>query len=155
MEREGQVKYGGRSLVYTAKNQKEVLWSLLLLFILVISINDFSKRLLFFALLFSIIILGLLLIKYQFEINEDYLTYQILFFRLPIYKTRIPPNEIIQIRFKRIGWSTKGAIIRVHKGFNIRIVSFAPDNVFTDLFDFAFRNDVPYFKTKDYCILEK
>ena len=96
MEREGQVKYGGRSLVYTAKNQKEVLWSLLLLFILVISINDFSKWLLFFALIFSIIILGLLLIKYQFEINEDYLTYQILFFGLPFYKRRIPHNEIIR-----------------------------------------------------------
>ena len=155
MEREGQVKYGGRTLVYTAKNQKEVLWSLLLLFILVISINDFSKWLLFFALIYSIVILAFLFIKYQFEINEDYLSYQILLFRLPIYKTRIPPNEIIQIRFKRVGWSAKGAIIRVHKGFNIRIVNFIPNHVFKDLLDFAFRNDVPYFKTKDYCILEK
>ena len=155
MERKGQLKYGGRSLVYTAKNQKEVLWSLLPLSILIITINDFSKWLLIISLIFSLVIFGTLFIKYKFEINEDYLTYQILFFGLPFYKTRIPPNEIIQIRFKRVGWSTKGAIIRVHKGFNIRIVNFDPDNVFKDLLDFASRKDVPYFKTKDYCILEK
>ena len=149
------MKYGGKSLVYTAKNQKEVLWSLLPLTILTVSINDFSKWLLFYALIFLIIILGLLLIKYKFEINDDCLTYQILFFGLPFYKKRIPPNEITQIRFKRVGWSSKGAIIRVHKGFNIRIVYFVPDNVFKDLLDFASRMDIPYFKTKDYCILEK
>ena len=142
-------------MVYTAKNQKEVLWSLLLLSILIISINDFSRWSLFITFIFSIVILGLFFIKYKFEINEDYLTYQILFFRLPFYKKSIPPNEIIQIRFTRVGWSTKGAIIRVHKGFNIRIVNFVPDNVFKDLLDFASRNGIPHCKTKDYCILEK
>ena len=101
------------------------------------------------------VILAFLFIQFQFEITEDCLTYQILFFRWPIYKTRISPNEIIQIRFKRVGWFTKGAIIRVHKGFNIRIVNFNPDNVFKDLLDFASRKGIPYFKAKDYRILEK
>ncbi|MGM9929232.1 MAG: diguanylate cyclase [Bacillus sp. (in: firmicutes)] len=142
-------------MVYIARTQREALGFVLLVTILSISTNDFAKWLLYFQIIFSLVIFGSLFIKYKFEINEDYLTYQILFLKWPIYKTRISPHQTIQITFKRISWYTKGAIIQVKKGVNIRIVNFAPNNIFIDLIDFANKNGISYSKTKDYCILEK
>ena len=81
--------------------------------------------------------------------------YQIFFFTVPIYKKVLFPNQIIHIKFKRLGWTKKGAIIQVKKGFNIRIVNFVPKNVLTDLIDFANKNDISITKTKDYLILDK
>jgi hypothetical protein len=59
------------------------------------------------------------------------------------------------MKIKRIGWNTKGAIIQVKKGFNIRVVNFTPNNVFFNLIDFANENGISISKTKDYLILEK
>lgn len=142
-------------MVYIARTQRVLIGYLFLLIIFTISINDFSIWLLYVQILFALLIFCSLFIKYKFEIKEDYLAYQILFFTLPIYKTKIHANQIIQIKFKRIGWVTKGVIIRRNKGFNIRIVNFTPNGVLTDLIDFAIKNDVSYSKTKDYIILEK
>lgn len=142
-------------MVYIAKTQRDALGCILLLLLSIISVNDFSKWLLYFQILFSLIILGCIFIKFKMEINEDHLTYQILFFKFTIYKARISPNQTSQIKFKRISWYTKGAIIQVKKGCNIRIVDFSPDNVFKDLIDYANKNDIRYYKTNDYRILEK
>ena len=94
-------------------------------------------------------------IQFEFKIVDGYLTYQIFFLTMPIYKKVIYPNQIIQMKFKRIGWNTKGVIIQVKKGFNIRVVNFSPNNVFIDLIDFANKNGISISKTKDYLILEK
>ena len=142
-------------MIYTARTQRKILGYYLLLMILVVSINDYSNWLLYFQIIFALVILGLLFITFIFEINEDYLEYRILFFNLPLYKTSIYPNQTIQIKFKRVNWYTKGAIIQVKKGFNIRIVNFSPSDVFKDLIDFANKNGISYSKTKDYLILEK
>ncbi|WP_455717337.1 hypothetical protein [Anaerosporobacter sp.] len=140
---------------YIAKTQRGVLGSLLLLMILTISISDFSNWLIYVQLIWSLFILSSLFIKYKFKINDDHLTYQIVLFRLPLYKRSIHLNQINQIRFKRFGWYTKGAIIQVDNGINIRIVHFVPDEVLKDLVEFARKNGISYSKTKDYCILEK
>ncbi len=123
--------------------------------ILTISRSDFSNWLIYVQLIWSLFILGSLFIKYKFQINDDHLTYQIVFFKLPLYKRRINLNQINQIRFKRFGCYTKGAIIQVYKGINIRIVHFIPDDVLKDLVEFARENGISYSKTKEYCILEK
>ena len=142
-------------MIYSAKTQRGILGWILLLMIATILINDFSNWLFYFQLVFSLVILGLLFIKFTFVINEDYLTYQVLFFNLPLYKKRIYHNQTIQIKFKRVSWYSKGAIIQVKKGFNIRIVNFAPNDVFKNLLDFAIKNGISYSKTRDYLILEK
>ena len=142
-------------MVYFARTQREVLGCVLVLIILTISINDLSKWLLYFQIIFALVILGSFFIKYKFEINENYLTYQILFFKLPLYIKRIDSNQTIQIKFKRISWYTKGAIIQVKKGANIRVVTLVPNDVFEELINFADKNGIPYTKTKDYFILEK
>ena len=137
-------------MVYRATSQRGIVGWLLLLMILLITINDVSRWLLYFQIILSLVLLTLLLINYKFEIKEDHLTYQIVLFKWALYNTIIYPNRIITINFKRVGWLTKGAIIRVNKGFNIRIVHFVPIEVLEDLIDFANDNGIPYCKTKDY-----
>lgn len=122
---------------------------------LTISINDFSDWLLYFQIIFSLVILVLLCIKYKFVIKDDCLTYQILFFKWPLYKTSIFPKQTKQIKFKRVNWYNKGAFIQVNKGFTIRIINFTPNDVFKELVDFANKHGIPYSKTKDYIIIEK
>ncbi|OCA90156.1 hypothetical protein A8L44_04330 [Bacillus sp. FJAT-27986] len=142
-------------MVYFAKTQRVALWYIMLLMILTISINDFFDWLLYFQMIFSLVILVLLCIRYKFVINNDYLTYQILFFKWPLYKTSIFPHQIKQIKFKRVNWYSKGAFMQVKKGLTIRIVNFNPNDVFKELVDFANKHGIPYSKTKDYIIIEK
>ncbi len=110
---------------------------------------------LYFQIGLIVFILLSLFIQFKFKIDDGYLVYQILFLAMPIYKKEVSPNQIIRIKFKRLGWMTKGAIIQVKKGFNIRVVHFSPDNIFVDLIDFANENSISISKTKDYRILEK
>lgn len=113
------------------------------------------RGLLYFQIVVLVLILVSFLIQFKFEINDGYLTYQILFLVMPLYKKVIYPNQINQMKFKRIGWTNKGAIVQVKKGFNIHVVNFKPNNIFIDLIDFANKNSISFFKTKDYLILEK
>jgi hypothetical protein len=50
---------------------------------------------------------------------------------------------------------TKGAIIQLKKGINIRVVHFSPDYLFADLIDFANDHSISITKTKDYRVIEK
>lgn len=93
-------------------------------------------------------------LKFSFTINENQLTYQIFIFSFIIYQRVLSPSEIIQIKFIRIGWVKKGAIIKTIKGPSIRIIRFAPPDVCANLNAFANKNAIKVQKTKDYQILE-
>ncbi|WP_066254348.1 hypothetical protein [Neobacillus drentensis] len=142
-------------MVYNAKTQRGILGFFLVITATSISIKDFSNGMLYFQIGLIVFILLSLFIQFKFKIDDGYLVYQILFLAMPIYKKEVSPNQIIRIKFKRLGWMTKGAIIQVKKGFNIRVVHFSPDNIFVDLIDFANENSISISKTKDYRILEK
>lgn len=142
-------------MVYNAKTQRGILGFFLVITATSISIEDFSNRLLYFQVGLIVFILLSLFIQFKFKIDDGYLVYQILFLSMPIYKKEVSPNQINRIKFKRLGWMTKGAIIQVKKGFNIRVVHFSPDNIFVNLIDFANENSISISKTKDYRILEK
>lgn len=142
-------------MVYKANTQRGILVFLLLITATSISIKDYSNGLLYFQIGLIVIILLSLFIQFKFKIDDGYLVYQILFMAMSIYEKEVSPNQIIQIKFKRLGWMTKGAIIQVKKGFNIRVVHFSPNNIFIDLIDFANENSISISKTKDYQILEK
>jgi len=94
-------------------------------------------------------------IQFRIKIDDGFLAYQILFLTIPIYKRVVYPNQIIQMKFKRVGWATKGVVIQVNKGFNIRVVNFVPNNVYINLINFANKYGIPISKTRDYLILEK
>ncbi len=74
---------------------------------------------------------------------------------MTLYRKVVYTHQITKMKFKRVGWATKAAIIQVEKGLNIRVVNFVPNNVFVDLIDFANKYDISISKTKDYLILEK
>lgn len=46
-------------------------------------------------------------------------------------------------------------LLKSKKGFNIRIINFEPNNVYTDLINFTNKNSVSISKTIDFLILEK
>ncbi|WP_312469370.1 hypothetical protein [Neobacillus sp.] len=142
-------------MIYNARTQRGVLGFFLAITVASITMIKIYNRLLYFQILLALFILLLIFIQFKFVIDDGYLTYQMLFFAMPIYKKVLFPNQIIQMKFKRIGWTTKGAIIQVKRGLNIRVVNFAPNNVFIDLIDFANENGISISKTKDYLILEK
>lgn len=142
-------------MVYNARTQRGVLGFLLALTISSNTKINFSNGLLYFQISLVIFILLSIFIKFEFEIDDGYLTYQIFFLSIPIYKKVLYPKQIIQMKFKRIGWNNKGVIIHVKKGVNIRVVNFSSNSVFIDLINFANKNNISISKTKDYLILEK
>ena len=145
---------GGRPIVYYAKTQRGVL-SFLLVIVVASIIRKSSDELLYFQILLTAFIFLTIFIQFKLKIGDSDLIYQIFFFTVPIYKKVLFPNQIIHIKFKRLGWTKKGAIIQVKKGVNIRIVNFVPKKVLADLIGFANKNDITITKTKDYLILDK
>ncbi|TKC20041.1 hypothetical protein [Robertmurraya kyonggiensis] len=144
-------------MTYHAKTQQGIIVFLFAMVALTSSINvyGYEKGNLFLRIALPIFLLVAVFIKYKLTINEDYLIYQIFIFKIPIYQKEFEPNQINQIKFIRIGWAKKGAIIKPKKGFNTRVLRFEPDDVYTDLIGFANKNSIAVSKTKDYLILEK
>lgn len=148
----------GRRLEYNGRTQTGVL-GLLLVITVASALRYFIGVIVFDAIFYLQILLALFLllsifIRFKFVIDGGYLTFQTLFFLIPIYTKVLFPNQINQIKFKRVGWATKCAIIQVNKGFNVRIVNFKPGKVFVDLIDFANEKGISISKTKDYLIME-
>lgn len=141
--------------MYYARAQRRLLGSLLFVPLVSIRVEDFSKWVQFVQIIVAISIFIALLVEFKVEIDKDFLTYQILWFQLEIYKKRVHYHEIKSMKFKRIGWAKKCVIIKNEKGFNFRIVNFYPSTIYLDLSNFAKENGIPVSKSKDYIILEK
>lgn len=144
-----------RLLVYKASTQREALGFIFIITFLSFTWGNELTGLIYYQISLIIFLFVVLFIKYEFKIEDSTLTYQISFFKLPIYKKVISHNHIKRIKYKRVGWATKCAIIQVEKGFNIRIANFTPNNVFLNLTKFSEKQGIPISKTKDYLILEK
>lgn len=141
--------------MYTAKTQRVLLFSFLLLGILLFStiISGYSQMIYLIPLL--ILILAAIFINYRFKIKNRILTFQVRIFKLIIYSREVSDKQIKRIKFKRGGWSKRSAIIQNNKGFNFRIVDFNPSSIFDDLIGYANDYKIPITKTKDYITLEK
>jgi hypothetical protein len=142
-------------MVYRAKTQRGILGFFLIITATSILIKDFSNAWIYFQIGVIVFILLSFFIEFRLKIDNGYLVYQLFFLTIPIFKKVVSPNEIIRMKFIRVGWMSKGAIIQVKKGFNIRVIHFYPDNLLVDLIDFANKNNIYITKTKDYRILEK
>ncbi|QST00976.1 hypothetical protein IMZ31_05235 [Pontibacillus sp. ALD_SL1] len=46
-------------------------------------------------------------------------------------------------------------MIKTKKGLPVRIIHFTPDDVYTDLADFANKHNLSVYKSKDYLILDR
>lgn len=144
---------------YRAKTQRFPL--LLLLFLMVSSVlsssflNSLSIEFLVFSILLCICTFFSLFIHYECTIDSNHVSYKVLLFYWPLYKRVVSPDEMNQIKFKRVGWNTKGAIIKTKKGLPIRITHFTPEDVYTDLTNFAAEHNLSVYKTNDYLILDR
>ena len=109
----------------------------------------------------SLLLLGFIvavvfaLIRFNFNIHDDYLIYEILIFNKSIVKQRISPEDISQLKFTRVGWAKKAAKINVNKGINVRLSVLEPPKAYDHLIEFAKKHDITIVKTKDYLILER
>ncbi|WP_249872651.1 hypothetical protein [Oceanobacillus saliphilus] len=112
-----------------------------------------SSFLFLFVVLLWVVVLAS--IRLKFKINDDHLVYQIVLFNKSIIKKEIYPNQINQLKFIRVGWAKKAAIIKVNKGVNIRLSVLEPPKAYEHLIGFAEEYDITILKTKDYLILER
>ena len=144
-------------MIYIARTQRVLLRFLMSSIILPhIIIKDFSMGFISyiqFAIL--VFLLAAFFIHYEFIMENDCLSYQIKFWKMPIYKKVIYPEQIIQLKFTTVGWATKGVIIRLKKGLNIRIFGFNPDEVLKDILNYGKEKNISITKSKYYLVLKK
>lgn len=95
------------------------------------------------------------LIQFRLNINDENLVYEILIFNKSIVKQRILPEDVNELKFTRVGWAKKAAIIKVNKGINVRLAVLEPPEAYDHLMEFAMKHDITIVKTKDYLILER
>ncbi|MGY0694565.1 hypothetical protein ACW2QC_17585 [Virgibacillus sp. FSP13] len=142
-------------MVYGINPKKLSFFSILFLVLLWNMLKDY------FGMSFSLILVVLLMavglgsIRFKLELNKDHFVYHMQFFQMSLFKKHVYPNQIVQLKFVRVGWNEKGAIIKVDKGCNIRLTILESQKAYEDLMDFAHDHEIPIFKTKDYLILEK
>ncbi|MCJ0930472.1 hypothetical protein MST22_04825 [Virgibacillus halodenitrificans] len=131
---------------------------MLIIVFLVISWNivadyyDFSYLLLLAFLLLAVVLGSF---HFHFKINEDQLIYKVSFMKIRVLEKHIYPHQIERLKFIRVNWATKAAIIKVNKGLNIRLAVLEPKTAYDHLLTFAKENQVAVEKTKDYSILER
>jgi len=135
---------------YNATSQRHILLPMASLG-LIIGISSVK----WLALTIFTICFSLAFLKYTLLVNKHIISYAIQLFGVTIYSKEIVPSDIKKIIFKRIGWKSKLAAIKVHKGLPIRVALFKPERVYDDLMVFCEENEIHYDKTKDYKIIEK
>lgn len=141
-------------MTYHANTQPIVQFSLFLLFISPMTLNQ-DTVMLYFLIPAAIAILATAFMDFKFKIMDGRLTFQIRVFSLSLYKKVVSHNQVNSMKFKRVGWAKKCVVVKNDKGFNFRIINFRPDTLYDDLIDFANEYDIHISKTKDYMILEK
>jgi hypothetical protein len=103
----------------------------------------------------TLAVLVITLYQVQLTITSDYLEYKIKIFKFTIYRKLLTPDKIKKIKFGRIGWSTKNAVVKVRRGFNFSVAQFYSTQLIAELEEFALENNIEVQKTKDYLLLEK
>jgi len=137
-------------LTYSGKMSKKILYAILFISAFILpNLNWFIKLPITFAAL--VIILH----QVQLTITLDQLEYKIKLFKFTIYRKLLTPDKIKKIKFGRIGWTTKNAVVKVRGGFNFGVAYFYSEQLIRELEEFALANHIEIQKTRDYQLLEK
>ena len=142
-------------MMYKTTTQKQLLIYLLGIDLLLFFGIWGDPILMILTILTALICVLMLFVKYEFEINEQTLLYRIQLFNYTIYVKRANAKDVQMIHFKRVSWNTRIAIVKLFKGWNMRIALFNSVDVFIELERYTERNNIVIKKTKDYKILEK
>ena len=140
---------------YQAKIQTNLLFIQIILLVTVLMSEWENVWIRTFTIIVLLCTTCLFFNTYSLIIDDDYLTYTVSLLNISIYQKKIVPSNIKKIIFRRVGWKTKLAVIKLEKGLSIRVSLFTPMTIYKDLLDFCNKNNVEVEKTKDYLILEK
>jgi hypothetical protein len=94
-------------------------------------------------------------LRYDITIKNETISYCIQLFGFQIYSKVLHFQTIQQVTFKRIGWTTKLALIKPSKGISLRVGHFKEMDVYNNLEAFCHMHAIQIVKTKDYITLEK
>lgn len=143
-------------MVHQGKVQR---WLLVIMLLAVnlppLLLSSFPSRFaLYFQIFISILIVLALFIEARVKVRKDNIIYRVELWSLPLYYKTVYMDEVRHIDFKRSNWTAKVALVRVKKGIDLRFALF-PDELFSDLAQFAERNGIELRKSKDYQTVEK
>lgn len=142
-------------MIYKATSQKQLFVYLLGFDLILFFLSLGNPIFMTLVVLLALSCVLLLFVKYEIEINEHTLQYRIKLLNFLMYEKQVNAQDVQKIHFKRTGWTTPLAIVKLHKGWNIRIMLFSPLEVFHQMNMYAERNNIEMSRTKDYKILEK
>ena len=137
-------------MTYSGKGSKNI-WHVIIL------ISVFNMPNLNYMTRVSILLAALVISLHQVQltITSDQLEYKLKLFKFTIYRRVLTPEKIKKIKFGRIGWSTKNAVVKVRRGFNFGVAHFYSEQLIRELEEFAMVNHIEIQKTRDYLLLEK
>ncbi|MBT2637575.1 MULTISPECIES: hypothetical protein [unclassified Bacillus (in: firmicutes)] len=137
-------------MTYSGNISKNILWGIILISVFILPNLSWMFR-------FSITLAWLVVTLHQVQltITSEQLEYKIKLFKFTIYRRILTPEKINKIKFCRIGWSMKNAVVKVRGGFNFSVAYFNSEQLKAELEEFALAKNVEIQKTKDYLLLEK
>ena len=144
-----------RKIVYDVRPERLFIFNIIFIVILWNVLADYYGRTLYLFL--SILLLTIIVasFRFKFTIYPDSLGYQMTLFNKSIIKKEIYPDQINQVKFIRVGWAKKAAVIKVNKGINIRLAILEPQKAYEHLIEYAEVHNITIVKSKDYLILER
>lgn len=134
--------YSGRPSIY-------IMYSLLVVMPFSSNFNQF------FQFLIPVALVLIILLRFHLTLSSHQIEYKITISNIMIYKKILTSENIKKVKFGRIGWTTKNAVIKVRRGFNIGVAYFYSDQLIAELEDFALANHIEIQKTRDFLLLEK
>ena len=140
---------------YEINPQRLSTFTLVIITILWIELASNYGRSIWLFLIVLLIGIGLALFRFKFTIYAEHLVYQVLLFNKSIIKKEVYPNQVNELKFIRIGWAKKAAIIKMKKGLNIRLSVLESQDAYDHLIEFAEKQNIRISKTRDYQILER
>jgi hypothetical protein len=114
--------------------------------------SNFNK---FFQFLLPITLVLISLLRFHLILSSHQIEYKITISNMTIYRKILTTENIKKIKFGRIGWKTKNAVVKVRRSFNIGVAYFYSEQLIAELEEFALANHIEIQKTRDFLLLEK
>jgi hypothetical protein len=83
----------------------------------------------FFQLLIPIVLVIIIYLRFHLSFTSHQVEYKITILNIPIYRKILTSENIKNIKFSRIGWTTKNAVVKVTGGFNFSVAYFNSDQL--------------------------
>lgn len=108
-----------------------------------------------FCVLYLIFCIVLLFTNRKITIEDRTIKQTTYLWKFPIYEVASDEKDIQLVKFKRFGWSKKGAVIKRHKGGSIRIIEYKSSNILSEIENFVKNDTINATFSKDYKLLSR